>query len=82
MYLHIAYTQMQKKRDLIDSISKTLMVESPLVFDIDLGSSVGFGPRLTKTVPICQSAVTHVREPMDSCEKTSLSCSKYSINVD
>lgn len=45
------------------------MVESPLVFDIDLGSSVGFGPRHTKTVPVCQSAVTHVREPMDSCGK-------------
>lgn len=45
------------------------MVESPLVFDIDLGSSVGFGPRHTKTVSVCQSTVTHVKEPMDPCEK-------------
>ena len=71
---------MQKKRDLI--VYKIIILESLLVFDIDLGSSVGFGPRCTENGTVCQSAIPHVREPIDSFVKVpTLTCNKYSINV-
>lgn len=49
---------------------------------IGLASSVGFGPRCTGTVIVCQSAIPRVMESIDSFVKEhSLTCNKYSINV-